>query len=84
MDGGSRRRIAQALTTLEHTAEMVRGQCPDQEAVECFGRVQQTCETVRSSHFATPTPDVVVGPPDQEAPEESDAPQERDVAESGG
>ena len=72
---GSRRMVWQALMALVHTAEIVRNQCPDQETVDCFRRVQEACETVRSSHFTTPTPDVVPGPPDQEAPEESDAPQ---------
>ena len=76
IDSASRRRVWEALRALEHTAKIVQEQCPAQEAVECFRRVQETCETVRSSHFATPTPDVVPGPPDQKAPEESDAPQE--------
>ena len=76
IDSKSRRRVWQALRALEHIADIVQGQCSDTETVECFGRVKETCETVRSSHFATPTPDVVTELPDQEAPEESDAPQE--------
>lgn len=75
IDRGSRRKVWEALRELERTAEIVRGQCPDQETVECFRRVKETCATVRNSHFTTPTPDVVSAPPDQEAPEESDAPQ---------
>ena len=75
IDGASRRRVWETLMALEHAAEIVRGQCPDQQTVECFRRIEETCASVRSSHFATPTPDVVPGPPDQEAPEESDAPQ---------
>ena len=82
IDMGSRRRVWEVLMALEKTAEIVQGQCPDHETVECFRRVQETCETVRSSHFTTP-PDVVPGPPDQKVPEESDAPQERDLAGSG-
>ena len=82
IDRGSRQRVWEALMALEHIAEIVRGQCPDPKTVECFRRVQETCETVRSSHFA-PTPDVVPSPPDQQAPEESGAPQERDLAGSG-
>ena len=81
IDRESRRRVWEALRALVQAAEIVQEQCPDQETVECFRRVQETSETVRSSHFATPTPDAVPGPPDQEAPIESDAPQERDIAE---
>ena len=75
IDRGARRKVWEALRELGHAAEIVRGQCPDQETVECFRRVQETCETVRSSHFATPTPDVMAALPDQEVPGESDAPQ---------
>lgn len=72
----SRRRIWQTLRELEDVADIVQGQCPDKETVECFRQVQETCSTVRSSHFTTPTPEIVTDPPDHEAPEESDAPQE--------
>ena len=75
IDRASRKQIWEALIALKDTADIVQGQCPDQETIQCFGRVQETCETVRSSHFATPTPDVAPGPPDQVAPEGSDAPQ---------
>ena len=72
----SRRKISQALTALEQAADIVGQQCPDEETVDCFRRVQETCRAVRNSHFATPTPDVAPGPPDQEVPSESDAPEE--------
>ncbi len=75
IDRTSRKQIWEALIALKDAADIVQGQCPDQETIQCFGRVQDTCETVRSSHFATPTPDVAPGPPDQVAPEGSDAPQ---------
>ena len=75
LDRTSRQLIWEALNTLKDTADIVQGQCPDRETVKCFGRVQETCEAVRSSHFATPTVDAVPSPPDQVAPEGSDAPQ---------
>ena len=83
IDRGSRRSIWEALVALQHIAEMVGAQCPDKETVACFRRVQESCETVRRSHFATPTPDLIPGPPDQDVPEESDTPQESDLAGSG-
>ena len=75
IDRGARQMVWEALMALDQIAEIVGGQCPDPQTTECFRRVQETCKTVRSSHFA-PTPDVVPGSPDQQAPEESGVPQE--------
>ena len=74
VDGKARREVWEALRELEHTANILREHCPNQATVECFRRVQETCKTVRNSHFTTPTLDAVPDLPNQEALE-SDAPQ---------
>ena len=83
IDGESRQMVQQALTSLDCVAAITQKHCPDQESVECFRIVQETCQRVRDSHFATPTLVMAADSPDHKAPRESTTPEEWEIITEG-